>query len=70
MTLKGEVIESLIELNRFRKFARALGQVPARRDPPRIGPEDLRRYAQEVDNAFSQVTKAIQALIKRRPRRS
>ena len=65
MTRKGEVIASLIDLSRQRKYARSLADAYAKNGKP----ETFRSFAREVDNCFALIAKAIQATIKRRAQR-
>lgn len=65
MTRKGEVIKNLIEMSRFRKFAKITATAPARREGSKVvTADDLRRYSNEVDNALACVAAAIRATIK------
>ena len=69
MTLKGEVIESLIELSKHRRWAK-LYAVNVAAQIGGKGGEAMLQYAREIDNGFALIAKAINALIKRRPRKS
>lgn len=69
MTLKGEVIESLIELSKHRRWAKQYASNAASRIADTKTATAIREYAREVDNGFALVVKAINALIKRRPPR-
>jgi len=69
MTRKGDVIKNLIEMSRFRKYARILGTAPMKSKRSHVTPEDFHRYTVEVDNALACMTAAIQATIKPRPRK-
>ncbi len=65
-TRKGDVIESLIDLSRTRKYMKSLAAAYAGNPKP----ETFRSFVREVDNCFVCLTKAVQAVIKpRRPRR-
>jgi len=58
---KGEVIRNLIELNRFRKYARILGTKSVKR--AHVSPDELARFATEIDNCFACIAAAIKALM-------
>ena len=65
LTRKGEVIRSLIDLNRQRKYMKSLATAYAHNPKS----ETFRLFAREVDNCFALIAKALQATIKPRARR-
>ncbi len=68
MTRKGEIIESLIELSKHRRWAKQYAANVAAELGGKGGKAML-EYAREIDNGFALIVKAVQAVIRPRPRR-
>ena len=59
---KGEIIEAMIELSKWRRWARQYAEAYVKSPKPEL----FRQYVMSVDNCFALITKAIRASIARK----